>query len=156
MQSERELLNEIKPAADSKLRRLGIRLDYTISLAGEGGSNRKKHVELKFEDRLTRNLRDKPAVHVVLHELAHVFADHYIRKQRRTADNPEMRSLFGNITETRGGFAETFATYVMMDGDMSKIRHRLRVDGKSAQIYKQMEWMDGFIKSVASKSAARR
>jgi hypothetical protein len=164
VQSDQEWLTKVKPAADAKLRRLGIPLNYTVGFVKDGRRTTGNCVEIGLQD---QHLRDKSSLHIMLHELSHVFAAHHILKHQNTAYTPEVRSLFGKLTETTRSpvffgqtspeetFADIFVTYTMMEGDMSKIRHRMRVEGKGARVYKQLEWMDRFVKSVASKNLTR-
>ena len=179
MQSEQQWLAINRSAADTKLRRLGIPLRYTIGFTkAESGTDDKNHITLNPEDRLSRNFVDKTPLHLMLHELSHVFLNQYVLKKPNVVSDPVVRRLFGDLTKPykrkpgpkknhpayiskygqmhpEEDLAEIFADYVMSDGDMNKIRHRLRLNGKGAIVYKQLEWMDKFIKSVASKNFAR-
>lgn len=178
-QAQREWLATNKTAADGKLRRLGIPLSYTVGFTGEeSGTDDKNHVSLRPEDRLSHNFHDKSPLHLMLHELSHVFLNTYVLKKQSIVNDPEVRRLFGDLTKPykrkpgpknnqpvyvsryaqshpEEDFAEIFAIYAKNDGDMNKIRHQLRVDGKSSHVYKQLEWMDKFIQSVAGRNRIR-
>lgn len=168
-----------KTAADWKLRRLGIPLHYTIDFTdSESGTDGRNRIEIRPEDRLSHNFVDKSPLHLMLHELSHVFLNTYVLKKQSVVNDPEVRSLFGDLkkpykrkpgpknnqpfyvsryaqSHPEEDFAEIFAIYVKNDGDMNKIRHQLRSDGKGSRVYRQLEWMDKFIKSVAGRNAVR-
>jgi hypothetical protein len=180
MQLAREQwLKHTKPEADMKLRQLGIPLDYVVEFRTSGSEvDDDNVVKLTLGDRFGPNWRDKSALNLILHELAHVFFNKYVRKQTKILDAPETRSLFGDLVKTykrkpgpkkeqpfyytkyaqshpEEEFAEVFALYTKHDGDMGKIRHHLRLEGKAARVYKQVEWMDRLIRSVAGSRRTR-
>jgi len=178
--SHKQWLTHTKPEADMKLRQLGIPLQYSIEIDGGSGSevDSNSSIRLSPEDRLSKGWRDKSPIHLMLHELAHVFFNKHVRKNHRVVDNPETRGLFGDLNKVykrkpgpkkeqpfyytkyaqshpEEEFAEIFALYVEADGDMRKLRHHLRLEGKAARVYKQVEWMDRLIRSVAGSRRTR-
>lgn len=177
-QEHREWLTDVKPIADRKLRQLGIPLSYTIEFVDSESDANGTHIKLNPRDRSSKNFRDKSKLHLMLHELARIFFDKFIRHNRSTVDDPETKSLFGSLTKAylrkpgpkkgqpfflskyaqshpEEDLAEVFATYVMLDGNMGRIRHHLLANGKSERVYRQVEWLDRFIRSVASLRRSR-
>lgn len=141
--------------AESKLRRLGIPLH-------EDGT--------QSED--ATNLR------TVLCEAAPSFVESYILNNAQVRGDLEFRNLFevsgmfqsrkvdskkgrpfydSRYTQVRPdeSFADVFATYVENDGEMGRIRRQLKAERKSLRVYRQMEWMDKFIRTVASRNRVR-
>jgi hypothetical protein len=142
--------------AESKLRRLGIEL-RNIDDASEGATD----------------------LRTVLCEAAPSFVESYVLTNGRLCGDPEFRNLFevaGMFQHRKNGhkrgrpfydsrytqsrpdesFADVFATYVENDGDMNKIRRGLAAAKKGLRVYRQVEWMDKCVRSIASHGPSRR
>lgn len=103
--------------------------------------------------------------HLLLHEMGHVFFCKFVRKN----DAAKVRELFGDVAKgyerdikikhnspdfistyaqvhPEDNFVEVFAVYVNFCGNMQKVRKFLKQEGKSNKVFKQMQWIDKFIK----------
>jgi hypothetical protein len=133
MRTRQELFDANLRTAESSVRRLGVPIRNAETIA-----------ENQYADGSTP--------HSVLCEMGGLFLDQHILKKQSVAADPEMRSLFGDIRTSPKEFAWAFATYAEMDADMRKIRHRLRLEGKGVRVYRQLEWLDKFVQSVARRN----
>lgn len=130
--AHRQQLLVERRAAESKVRRLGIPVEFVIDFS---------------EDEIP----DGTSLCRMLEEAASLFLGKHILKKQSVEADPEMRGLFGDIRKTPHEFTKTFATYAEMDGDMQKIRHRYKLEGKGTRAYRQIEWIDRFVRTVARR-----
>ncbi len=165
-----------KQKVDSKLDKIGLQFKFKLRRLKEGESYATRNYKTIFlnpEDRKCKWLAIQTEEHVLLHEIGHIVDYRYIKKSMVNKD-PTFVELFGNVkrcyrrdmdkkfhdkyfisdyaqVHPADDFAEVFAVYANLEGNMSRIKKYLQKKRKNRIVYKQFVWLNKFIHSISDK-----